>query len=450
MTTNKKTTKSANDYTIKKKTSANTFDINSVELNLDDELIYGRPSRLRSLKYQYEDFNANMYKFFRAHPLIGYSFKRIVYGFLTLLAAIIILFLLVNAVTDVDQYMPENWDKLGFTHGSDRYNKFLEDRMKLFGVYGTVTERLLSYLKNITPFIPKTIVTGETIFFVPNESGIGTETISVTTTALLSNVLKVSGEGAWESITETKTVWVYLGVVSSKSIGTPGSTEILELFNKAIPYSFAFGSVSVIISYLIGVPLGIQAAKRKGKPSDNIINSANILLVAAPAVVIIIGVYLLSISVFGHSAMFNSGSFWTKFWPVVALVLLMTPSTVILTRRYVIDEMTADYTKFAYAKGMGETKVYYVHIFRNAGIRILRQFPLDLAVTLFGASILTEQQWGIPGMSPFIVKAVSGTKDSFVILGFISFAAFVRIFASLVSDLTMVWMDPRVSLGNKK
>ncbi|AUF83703.1 ABC transporter permease [Mesoplasma syrphidae] len=434
------------DYSIKKKAKQKAFDINSVELNLDDELMYGKPSRFRALKYQYEDFNANLYKFFRAHPLIGYSFKRIVYGFLTLLAAIIILFLLVNAVTDVDQYMPENWDKLGLIHGSDRYNKFLEDRMKLFGVYGSVTERLFLYLKNITPFIPKTIVTGETIYFssspLTGDGGM--------TTALLSNALKVGGDGIWNSIVETKTVWVYLGVVSSKSIGTPGSTEILELFNKAIPYSFAFGSVSVIISYLIGVPLGIQAAKRKGKPSDNIINGANILLVAAPAVVIIIGVYLLSISVFGHSAMFNSGSFWTKFWPVVALVLLMTPSTVILTRRYVIDEMTADYTKFAYAKGMGESKVYYIHIFRNAGIRIIRQFPLDLAVTLFGASILTEQQWGIPGMSPFIVKAVSGTKDSFVILGFISFAAFVRIFASLVSDLTMVWMDPRVSLGNKK
>ncbi|WP_026389661.1 oligopeptide ABC transporter permease OppB [[Acholeplasma] multilocale] len=439
-----------NEFTVKKKTGSNNIDIESINFNLDDELMYGKGSWLKQAKYKYEDVTADMHRFFRQHPLFGYSFKRIFYGFATLLVAIIVLFLIVNAVTDVEQYMPEYWNKLGLgSKGSEKYMAFLEKRMRLFGVYGSVGDRLATYLRNLTPFIPKTIITSQ-IFSID-----GMDVSAITgqnVTFVLEDLIKMNPgniDSIINSSIQTKTVLVHLGVVSSKAIGQPGSTEIMGLFNKAIPYSFAFGSVSVIISYLIGVPLGIQAAKRKGKTSDSIINGVNILLVAIPGVVIIIGIYLLSISGFGHSAIFSSGSFWTKFWPVVALVIMMTPSTVILTRRYVIDEMTSDYTKFAFAKGMGEAKVYYIHIFRNAGIRILRQFPLDLAVTLFGASILTEQQWGIPGMSPFIVKAISGEKDSFVILGYISFAAFVRIFATLVSDLMMVWMDPRVSLGKK-
>ncbi|WP_031543285.1 oligopeptide ABC transporter permease OppB [Mesoplasma photuris] len=438
------------EFTIKNKSNSNNIDIESVNYSLDEELIYGESTWLTAAKYKFDDISADMSRFFRQHPLIGYSFKRIVYGFATLLFAIIALFLIVNAVTDVNQYMPDYWNKLGLGEvGSDKYNEYLAERMKLFGVYGSVGERLLTYLRNLTPFIPKYIVTGQEFEF---SAIIDTNPYSTIHSFVWADVVKANPELDWGNITEnvtSKRVWVHLGVVSSKSIGQPGQTEIMTLFNEAIPYSFAFGSVSVIISYMIGLPLGIQAAKRKGKTSDNIINGTNILLVAVPGIVIIIGFYLLSISAFGHSAMFESGSFWTKFWPVVALVTMMTPSTVILTRRYVIDEMTADYTKFAYAKGMGETKVYYIHIFRNAGIRILRQFPIDLAVTLFGASILTEQQWQIPGMSPFIVKAISGEKDSFVILGYISFAAFIKIFATLISDLMMVWMDPRVSLGKK-
>ncbi|PPE05773.1 oligopeptide ABC transporter permease OppB [Williamsoniiplasma lucivorax] len=428
-----------------------TFNIYSTNLMLeDDQLNYGKQSKLRELHYKYQDWNANVYKFLRAHPLIGYSGKRILYGLLTLLIAIIILFLLVNAVTDVNNYMPSNVDKLGLgSPGDERYQRFLDERMKLFGVYGSWWDRLLNYLKNITPFIPKTIVTGVTITF---NGAINPEVPAVLVadnfTGLASDIVNLTGKSIAELglTTTTKTVWVYLGVVSSSSIGTPGTSEVMTLFSNAIPYSLAFGSVAVIISYLIGVPLGIQAAKRKGKHSDNAINGTSILFIAAPGIVIIIGIYLLSISVFGHSAMFNSGSFWTKFWPVVALVAMMAPQTIIFTRRYVIDEMTADYTKFALSKGMGEARVYYIHIFRNAGIRILRVFPLDLAVTLFGISILTEQQWGIPGMGSFIVKSISGNKDSFVILGYVSFAAFVRIFGSLVSDLMMVWMDPRVTL----
>lgn len=346
------------------------LDLNSLDFNLEDEMTEAKPSRLKNLHYLYQDKTANLYKYFVHHPLIGYSFKRIIYGFVTLLIAVIVLFLLVRFVTDDSQYLPENWNKLfpGLTQSDPKVQAFLDARMKLFGVYGPIGEQLLTYLKNLFPLIPKEIPISFEFDLVNGE------------------IVRVS------EITQIH--WVYLGVVSSSAIATP-ETDVMSLFNKAIPYSFAFGSVAVTLSFLIGIPLGVQAAKKKGKMADSIINGISVLIVAVPALVIVLGIYILSISGLGHSGLFNSGSFWTKFWPIVVLVLMMTPSTIILTRRYVIDEMTADYTKFAYSKGMGSSKVYYVHIFRNAGIRILKNFPLELAFTLFGASILTEQQWGM-------------------------------------------------------
>jgi len=71
---------------------------------------------------------------------------------------------------------------------------------------------------------------------------------------------------------------------------------------------------------------------------------------------------------------------------------MIMPTNIIMTRRYVIDEMTNDYTRFAYSQGLSTNRVFYIQIFRNAGIRIIRQFPVDIAATLFGSSMLVEQQ----------------------------------------------------------
>lgn len=398
------------------------IDIESPTFSLDQYVHETPATKLNEVRYEVREYFQKVHRFFVNRPLIGYSLRRVFYGLVTLLIAIIFLFLIVHTVIDVRQYLPTGYQSMHLT--PEQLQELLVNRMKLFGVYGPLGQQLGTYLRNLFPLIPKDIVI---------DQGWAVDPITKHIVATYSIVARR---------------WVFLGLTTSTAIADQG-TDVMSLFNKAIPYSFAFGSLAVIFSYLIGIPLGIAAARRKGKPSDFLINTSSITLVAVPAVVIVIGIYLLSASGFGNSILFSSGSFWTKFWPEVVLIAMMTPSTVILTRRYMVDEMTADYARFAMAKGMSETKVYYVHIFRNAGIQILKQFPLDLAVTLFGASILTEQQWQIPGMGRYIVSAVSGNKDPFVILGYVSFASFITIFSSLTSDLLLVWLDPRVKLTRR-
>ncbi|WP_353486622.1 ABC transporter permease, partial [Spiroplasma phoeniceum] len=162
-------------------------------------------------------------------------------------------------------------------------------------------------------------------------------------------------------------------------------------------------------------------------------------------VVLVVGIYLISINVFYAHGLFSSGTFDTKFWPVFAIFLMITPPIVINTRRYVIDEMTADYTKFALSKGMTNRYIFYIHIFRNAGIRIFRLLPAAFVTTIFGASIFAEQNWAIPGMSKFIVSGV-GNKDSFVVMGYILLTATAGIVTSLIADIMMAILDPRVKL----
>lgn len=404
------------------------LDIESSDFDLEQEIVNLSSLKFREIRYKNRELFEKIISFFNDRPLIGYSFRRIFYGLVTLLVAIIILFLIVRSVTDDLQYLPLNWQNMKLSE--DQLQELLTNRMRMFGVDGPIIKQLFNYLRNLFPFIPKDIVVDQ--IYKMAADGITPEFDPVTKKLIVLSEI-VSRH------------WVYLGVTSSPSIADEG-TEVMLLFNKAIPYSFAFGSISVLISYLIGVPLGIQSAKKKGKYSDGIINGISVGLIAIPSVVIVVGIYLISVAGFGNSGLYSSGKFATKFWPVMAIVFMITPTKIVLTRRYVIDEMTSDYARFALAKGITNTKVYYVHIFRNAGIRVIKQFPLDLAFTLFGASILAEQQWGIPGMGRYIVSAVSGNKDSFIILGYVSFAAFITVFSTLISDLIMVWLDPRVKL----
>lgn len=397
------------------------IDITSPHLSLDEYVRETPMTRFNEARYEVREFFHQFNRFFINRPLIGYSFRRVFYGLVTLLIAIIILFLIVHSVIDERQYLPTGYQSMHLT--PEQLEELLINRMKLFGVYGPVSQQLGTYLRNLFPLIPKNIIISQD--WGINDAG---------------HVIAIGTVYARR--------WVYLGLTTSPAIADQ-ATDVMSLFNKAIPYSFAFGSIAVVFSYLIGIPLGIAASRYKGKTSDFLINTSSITLVAIPAVVIVIGIYLLSAAGFGNSILFSSGSFWSKFWPEVVLIIMMTPSTVILTRRYMVDEMTSDYARFALAKGMSERKVYYLHIFRNAGIQILKQFPLDLAVTLFGASILTEQQWQIPGMGRYIVSAVSGNKDPFVILGYVSFASFITIFSSLTSDLFLVYLDPRVKLTRR-
>ncbi|WP_239498863.1 oligopeptide ABC transporter permease OppB [Spiroplasma citri] len=216
-----------------------------------------------------------------------------------------------------------------------------------------------------------------------------------------------------ELVGEKVTTWFYLGVVFSTAVAQPGEL-VSDIFARAIPYSFGFGSVAVLLAYLIGVPLGIIAAKNKERGVDNTINAGSIIFLAIPPVVLVVGIYLISINFFYAHGLFSSGTFDTKFWPVFAIFLMIAPPIVINTRRYVIDEMTADYTKFALSKGMTNRYIFYIHIFRNAGIRIFRLLPAAFVTTIFGASIFAEQNWAIPGMSKFIVSGV-GNKDSLLL-----------------------------------
>ncbi|AUM62846.1 oligopeptide ABC transporter permease OppB [Spiroplasma monobiae] len=386
------------------------------EISLKDEIKQTKTSHIENLKNGFRKTNASFDEFMQKNPLFSYSLKRILYAFITLYIAIAVVFVMLRMVTTDGAYLSDiDLAKHGIVYDTPEYWALLETRMKMFGVFGPMIEQMFIYLRNITPFIPKTVI--------------------------LNAQIDDSGQLVGDSVT----MWFYLGVFMNKaSGGVPGSL-VQEAFARSIPTSFKIGSIGVIMSYVLGVPLGILAAKNKEKSADNAINGTSLIISAIPALVIISLLYKASIYIFGAQGAFEGAGFGTQIWPVIGVMLLIMPMIIVNTRRFVLDEMTADYAKFALSKGLSEKYVFYVHIFRNAGIRLVKTLPEIFVLTLFGSSILVERHWSIDGMSKFILNGVSN-KDTFVVLGYIFVSASAGVFSSLIGDLLLATLDPRIKL----
>ncbi|AHI53120.1 oligopeptide ABC transporter permease OppB [Spiroplasma culicicola] len=385
-------------------------------VSLDDEVKSSKKSIFETISYNFSKFNSSRIEFLQKTPLLSYSIKRILYAFVTLYLAVIVMYALLRFVTPDTVYISDlDLGKLGIKVGSDEYYTLIDNRKKIYGAYGPLISQIFIYLRNITPFIPKEIILNPVIDSAGNVTG------------------------------DPTTMWFYLGVIFGKATGLQQGSLVQDAFKEAIPVSFKLGGLAVLLSYLLGVPLGILAAKNKEKWKDSAINGTSLIISAIPALVIIKLLYEMSIYYFGAGARWEDSTVFTKMFPLIGVMLLIMPMIIVNTRRFVIDEMTSDYTKFAMSKGLSSRYVFYVHIFRNAGIRMIKTVPEIFIVTLFGSSILVEQHWVVPGMSKFILYGIAD-RDTFLILGYIFVSASAGVFSSLIGDLLLAVLDPRIKL----
>ncbi|MDR2568481.1 MAG: ABC transporter permease [Mycoplasmataceae bacterium] len=358
-------------------------------------------------------------RFFARHTTLSYSLKRISIGLACLFVGLSIVFLLVRWQTDTDAFLPAVSQKFNWT--PEQNQMYLKAKLEPLGLWGSLWDQLWKYWYNIFPLIPKTI---------PDHV--------------------VFNERTGDIISSTyKTYFVYLGISVSKAVGQ--DYPVNKLFAEGIPYSFAFGIIAVVLSYAISLPLGIYSAMKKQNVSGKVINATTILIYCLPTVIVTLVLFIIPVIGLSESRMFLSGSFWSKFWPELTLVVLFVPVNLIMVRRYFVEESYSEYVRFAMAKGVSENNLYFKHIFRNTSAVILRSLPMEIAGAIFGASLVVETQWGIPGIGNLVANSLSvDSTDPLVIVAYITLSGVTTTFAALFSDLLMVALDPRVKLKGGK
>ena len=242
--------------------------------------------------------------------------------------------------------------------------------------------------------------------------------------------------------------------------------SVADLVISKLPVSMSLGLWSFLIVYTVCIPLGIAKAVRDGSTFDVISSSAILIGYAIPGFVL--GIVLI--------VLFGGGSFWNIFplrglvsdnWHQLSLggrildylwhmVLPIIASTVgslavmtLLTKNSFLEEIRKQYVVTARAKGLGEKQVLYKHVFRNAIIPIITGFPGSFITAFFTGSLLIETIFSLDGMGLLAYESVMN-RDYPVVLGTLYFFTLIGLVSRLLSDLSYVLVDPRISFEGRQ
>ncbi len=241
--------------------------------------------------------------------------------------------------------------------------------------------------------------------------------------------------------------------------------SVASLVISKLPVSMSLGLWSFFIVYSLCIPLGIAKAVREGSTFD--VSTTTILLIGYAIPGFVLGIALL--------VLFGGGSFWSLFplrglysdnwaeltlaqkvldylWHMVLPVLSSTVGSLalmtLLTRNSFLEDIRKQYVLTARAKGLTENRVLYGHVFRNAIIPIITGFPGSFITAFFTGSLLIETIFSLDGMGLLAYNSVMN-RDYPVVLGTLYFFTLLGLIARLLSDLSYVMVDPRISFEGR-
>jgi peptide/nickel transport system permease protein len=233
----------------------------------------------------------------------------------------------------------------------------------------------------------------------------------------------------------------------------PNNACVSSLIAQAFPVTLSLAVGSFILWMLLGISLGMAAARWRGTWIDRLANTFVLTASALPPFLVGILIYLWAFT--NHlidpinqglwiSPFSNPVGFFKNF--IFAWITLALASAAIytrLTRGNIIETSSEDFIRTARAKGVKERRILIKHNLRTSLAPLVSQAGLDFA-TLLGGAIFTEQIFQLPGLGRLAIKAVLQDFDLPVIVGTTLFAAAVIIVFNFFVDISYSIIDPRI------
>jgi ABC-type dipeptide/oligopeptide/nickel transport system permease component len=241
---------------------------------------------------------------------------------------------------------------------------------------------------------------------------------------------------------------------------------VTEIISRALPWSVFFTFVSVLLAYIISIPIGVQAAAKRGSWFDRGSSVVLFMLYSMPP--FLMGIILLLL--FANPDTWNifpangvepatgidpSLGWWDRTMirlPYLILpIICYTYSSLAFLSRTVRASMlevnSHDFMRTARAKGLTDRLLYYRHGLSNAMLPIITVFA-NVFPAAIGGSVVLEYLFGIPGMGSEILVAVSA-GDFSVITAVFTLAGFMTLIGYLIADVLYSVADPRISFDKK-
>ena len=242
--------------------------------------------------------------------------------------------------------------------------------------------------------------------------------------------------------------------------------SVVGLIAEKLPVSITLGLWMTLLSYAISIPLGIRKAVRDGSSFDVWTSGVVIVGYAIPG--FLFAIFLI--------VLLAGGSFWQIFplrgltsdnwaelslggkvldylWhitlPITAMALGAFATSTLLTKNSFLDEIRKQYVLTARMKGLPERQVLYGHVFRNAMLIVVAGFPGAFIGAFFAGSLLIETIFSLDGLGLLSFESIVN-RDYPVVFATLYIFSLVGLLVNLVSDLTYVWIDPRIDFETRE
>jgi len=283
--------------------------------------------------------------------------------------------------------------------------------------------------------------------------------------AEIKNIKAIKNEGKLHNISQLEAT-IFETEFSGILTGNLGKSytyqqPVIEVMKPRFRVSILLGFTGFLISYLVCIPLGIKKALSHGSKFD-LVSSAIVFMAYSIPGWAFGGVLLV---------LFGGGSFWDVFplgglhspqeiWqnltffekvldqihhiilPIIAWTITSFATLTILMKNSLLENLSQDYVRTAFAKGLSEKRVIWVHTVRNSIIPIASGIGWIIA-TFIAGSYFVEMIFNINGFGKMGFQAILD-RDYPITMGFLVIVVLIRLMANLISDLTLAAVDPRI------
>ena len=217
-----------------------------------------------------------------------------------------------------------------------------------------------------------------------------------------------------------------------------------------VPVTLELGILGLLVSLLIGLPIGMYSATRQDTMGDHFARSVAITFISVPGfwvgtmVIVFPSIWWGYMPSITYIPFFENPIENLKMFIVPAIVLGMSMGglTMRMTRTTMLEVLRQDYVRTAWAKGLKERTVVVRHAMKNALIPVVSLLGLLMSV-MIGGSVVIEEIFSLPGMGRLTLESVS-LRDYTLVSGVLIFFGAGMIMVNLIVDLTYAYLDPRI------
>jgi ABC-type dipeptide/oligopeptide/nickel transport system permease component len=231
---------------------------------------------------------------------------------------------------------------------------------------------------------------------------------------------------------------------------------VSQIIKNGIFWTVLISTLSIVLTYLISIPLGVYSSRKKGTRVDNILSTFLFMLYSLPnfwvatLLILFLGNYLGWFPVFGLGDIPEGASVMETasirlYHLILPLFCWTYPSLAFLSRQMrggMLNTLGQDFIRTARAKGLEEKTVIWKHAFRNSMLPIITLFA-NVFPRMVSGSIVVEVIFGIPGMGKILLDAINNS-DFPIVFAIVMLTALLTMVGYLIADILYSIVDPRI------